>query len=622
MPDYRSAGDEYLRVAFLESRGRTAEIAGYVAKMSQLCGWYLGSQKREVKPDFVDEAHGLISAQQARNRVESMFQEIVALQSALSTAVETENMIRETYKMTLCNLEEVFLAVLRQHKCQFNTLLMEGENRANEQKRLLRRAVRETAERYHRDLQEQTLWGNFLAWRLWTGACIEGRYKVALVEDDLMRVNIQFDGKIAELRELHGRVRYMRLGFVEALAAREEEGLLGRILARWRVWVDSRKHEREIAAKDDSKFIQERQELLEKIRDLSTQYESTAAELEETRLIRSEVQSENDRLGVEISREIGMKEALGVELESSKVEVEVLRKDLQSAESQLSVTKMRLDRYEDASAVESPIRMIVEQQELIEKLQRERLALLKRLQIGGEGPPGQVCQFMSMAMEGPSSFLNSYPEEKASSDDICPAQDAMFTTKVIMCNHKIVARARIPVKSRSSRGGGLWTSTSTCCDSWMERSHIWGEGGPLDRYAELPWAFLEVDQLAFGPGPLTSSLNPVTEKVTCTTSFRRTIGPARKPARKSVTYYPERYGSQLDGTSLMAHRQSNGASEPASAKKLTSFVESASGLTGERRVSINSPSERKLVDACRFYGPRILGKRRVAERSSGMRDGE
>lgn len=45
---------------------------------------------------------------------------------------------------------------------------------------------------------------------------------------------------------------------------------------------------------------------------------------------------------------------------------------------------------------------------------------------------------------------------------------------------------------------------------------------------------------------LYNSLQVATER-TC-------IGPSRRPSVQAVLYYPQRYGSQLDGTSLLAHK--------------------------------------------------------------------
>ncbi|KAF4663236.1 hypothetical protein FOZ61_001808 [Perkinsus olseni] len=392
MPDFRSAEDEYLRVAFLEGQSQAEEISGHLERMRRLCKWYLAGPNREVKPEFVDEAHGLLSAQQARSRVEAMFHEIVQLQEALTAS-----------------------------------------------------AVRVTAERFSVQIQHGILREALAVWSAWATLHRERREEVSKVEAGRQRMEVQVREKDAEIDRIRKRGVDSRRTIVALLGTSDERILLAAVVYRWKLAAEAGKLDRERAAKD---FTEERRRLLDEITDLRTRGDALVAVIEKERQRVEEGKAENGSLREELSGALSSRAAALSELGESKEKVESIRRELDTREAELDSCQRRLEQFETAAEIKSPVRVIVEQRDLIGNLQRERIGLLKRLQLGGGDQAGWACQ---------------------------------------MCQRRVVAKTRIPRENlRSTRG--IWTSTSTC-DSWMEAGEQHA-GPPLVGYefAQTPVA--------------------------------------------------------------------------------------------------------------------------------------
>ncbi|KAF4741768.1 hypothetical protein FOZ63_014337 [Perkinsus olseni] len=429
MPDFRSAEDEYLRVAFLEGQSQAEEISAHLERMQRLCKWYLAGPNREVKPEFVDEAHGLLSAQQARGRVEAMFHEIVQLQEALAAAVDLAAKIRETERMGLSDSESIFLTSLLGLQSRIETIRELGHLESRKQRQRLRQAVRVTAERFFVRIQHEILRGALAVWSAWAALHRERREEVSKVEAGRQQMEVRVLEKDAEIDRIQQRGVDSRRAFVALLGTGDERTLLAGVVYRWRLAAEAGgKLNRERAAKD---FTEERQRLLDEITDWRGRTDALVAVIEEERQRVKEGRAENGSLRGELVRAVSSREVALAELEESKEKVESIRKELDTREAEFDSCQRRLEQFETAAEIKSPVRVIVEQRDLIGNLQRERIGLLRRLQLGSGGRAGWACQ---------------------------------------MCHRRVVAKTRIQRENlRSTRG--IWTSTSTC-DSWMETAFL------------------------------------------------------------------------------------------------------------------------------------------------------
>ncbi|KAF4737919.1 hypothetical protein FOZ62_022696 [Perkinsus olseni] len=303
-----------------------------------------------------------------------------------------------------------------------------GRLKSQEQRQRLRQAVRETAERFSVEVQHKILRGALAVWSAGVTLRREGREEVSKVEAGRQQMEVRVQEKDTEIDRIRQRGVDSLRTIVALLWAGDERTLLAAVVYRWRLAAEAGKLDRERAAKD---FTEERQRLLDEITDLRNRGDALVAVIEEERQRVEEGRAENDCLREELVRALSSREAALAELEESKEKVESIRKELDTREAELDSCQRRLEQFEAAAEIKSPVGVIVEQRDLIGNLQRERIGLLRRLQLGGGGQAGWACQ---------------------------------------MCQRRVVAKTRIQRENlRSTRG--IWTSTSTC-DSWMETAFL------------------------------------------------------------------------------------------------------------------------------------------------------
>ncbi|KAF4738374.1 hypothetical protein FOZ63_001137, partial [Perkinsus olseni] len=349
---------------------------------------------------------------------------IVQLQEALTAAVDLAAKIRETERMVLSDSESIFLTSLLGLQSRIETIRELGHLESRKQRQRLRQAVRVTAERFSVQIQHEILRGALAMWSAWVTLHREGREEVSKVEAGRQQMEVRVREKDTEIDRIRQRGVDSRRTIVALLWAGDERILLAAVVYRWRLAAEAGKLDRERAAKD---FTEERQRLLDEITDWRGRSDALVAVIEEERQRVEEGRAENDCLREELVRALSSREVALAELEESKEKVESIRKELDTREAELDSCQRRLEQFETAAEIKSPVRVIVEQRDLIGNLQRERIGLLRRLQLGGGGQAGWACQ---------------------------------------MCQRRVVAKTRIPRENlRSTRG--IWTSTSTS-DSWME----------------------------------------------------------------------------------------------------------------------------------------------------------